>query len=106
MCSSDLLSFPLKILILGAVFTFILFLYLSGSSTSSSVLSSQYFAFETKSGTCPPKAYANGKWTGPYYRTDARIMTNKSQALGFAGFESCASSREFDWHLGSDTEDQ
>ena len=33
-------------------------------------------------------------------------MTNKNQALSFAGFEGCASSREFDWHLASDTEAQ
>ena len=33
-------------------------------------------------------------------------MTNKSQALEFAGFEGCASSREFDWHLATDTEGQ
>ena len=99
-------SFQAKVLILGASFTFLLFLYLSAGSTFSSILSSKSFAFETKPGTCPPRAYANGKWTGPYYRTDAWIMTNKSQAMTFAGFEGCASSREFDWHLASDTERQ
>ena len=33
-------------------------------------------------------------------------MTRKEDALEFAGFEGCASDREFFWHLGSDTEEQ
>ncbi|KAG6840110.1 hypothetical protein C0991_008900 [Blastosporella zonata] len=32
-------------------------------------------------------------------------MTDRAQALAFSGFEGCASSREFDWHLAADNEE-
>ena len=33
-------------------------------------------------------------------------MTSPEDALTFSGFEKCASSREYYWHLASDREDQ
>ena len=33
-------------------------------------------------------------------------MTSPEDALAFSGFEKCASSREYYWHLASDREDQ
>ncbi|RDB16323.1 hypothetical protein Hypma_003014 [Hypsizygus marmoreus] len=102
-------SLSVKIFGLGTTFVLLFFLYLYNSPTSfSSILSSgsSRFGFDRQPGTCPPRAYANGRWAGPYYRTTAATMTNKSQALEFSGFEGCASSREFDWHLASDNEGQ
>lgn len=33
-------------------------------------------------------------------------MSDVKDELAFAGFPGCASSREFDWHLGGDREEQ
>ncbi|PCH35913.1 hypothetical protein WOLCODRAFT_107936 [Wolfiporia cocos MD-104 SS10] len=59
--------------------------------------------------SCPPRAYANGSWvpraTVPVStaRADLR-MHAPEDALAFAGFDGCASSREFWWHLAADKE--
>ncbi|KAF9064994.1 hypothetical protein BDP27DRAFT_1384656 [Rhodocollybia butyracea] len=46
-----------------------------------------------------------GKWTySP--RTNKTALVNSEDALIFAGFEGCASSREFYWHLASDKQGQ
>lgn len=55
---------------------------------------------------CPPRAYSNGSWRGPYPRTNSMQMLDKSEALQFSGFSGCASSREFYWHLAADREEQ
>ncbi|KIM45623.1 hypothetical protein M413DRAFT_66173 [Hebeloma cylindrosporum] len=56
-------------------------------------------------GTCSPKEYANGSWS--YHpRTNASVMTHPRESLAFSGFENCASSREYFWHLGADDETQ
>ncbi|GLB45042.1 hypothetical protein LshimejAT787_1901200 [Lyophyllum shimeji] len=99
-------SLTVKVLFLGTTFTLLLLLYIN---TNPSFLTSTSFRgdrFDRLPGTCPARAYANGQWTGPHYLTNDRIMTNETQALAFAGFEGCASSREFDWHLASDNEEQ
>jgi hypothetical protein len=99
-----------KLFILSCTLSFaVFFLYLSGypyNPTEVLFPQNEVVAFETRPGTCPPRAYSNGKWTGPYYRTQDREMTNETQALAFAGFDSCASSREFWWHLAADNKDQ
>ncbi|KAG5635259.1 hypothetical protein H0H81_011894 [Sphagnurus paluster] len=104
-------SLSAKILFLGTSFTFLLFLYLytnpAGFLSSIKFPSGSGFNFERIPGRCPPRAYANGRWTGPHYRThNASVMTDKAQALAFAGFTGCASSREFDWHLAADNVEQ
>ena len=60
-------------------------------------------------GTCSPRAYANGSWTPkphpprvPGRAPDDIAMHQQEDALAFAGFEGCASSREFWWHLAAD----
>ena len=55
--------------------------------------------------SCSPQAYAAGSWS---YRprTTAENMTSPEDALTFSGFEKCASSREYFWHLASDRVDQ
>ncbi|CCM03879.1 uncharacterized protein FIBRA_06030 [Fibroporia radiculosa] len=73
--------------------------------------------------SCPPTAWAAGAWTpkaeytlpsrvdGPWpddvivTRPDDMRMHSPADALAFAGFEGCASNREFYWHLASDRED-
>ncbi|KAJ3505727.1 hypothetical protein NLJ89_g7266 [Agrocybe chaxingu] len=55
--------------------------------------------------TCTPQAYSDGTWV--YHpRTNATKMTDPKDAHAFSGFEACASSREYFWHLASDREDQ
>ncbi|KDR67812.1 hypothetical protein GALMADRAFT_79374 [Galerina marginata CBS 339.88] len=51
--------------------------------------------------TCTPQAYANGSWAYQP-RTNATKMTSPEDALAFSGFEKCASSREYFWHLAAD----
>ena len=91
-----------KFLYLGATLTLLLFLYVY--STSSSI--STVFRVTSTRRTCPPRAYSNGTWRGPYPRTNSMHMLDKQQALQFSGFSGCASSREFYWHLAADKEEQ
>lgn len=51
--------------------------------------------------TCSPQAYASGRWTSQPLNT-TKTMTKADDVLEFAGFEGCASSREYYWHLGAD----
>ena len=55
--------------------------------------------------SCTPDAWNNGHWQWKP-RSNLTAMTRKEDALEFAGLESCASDREFFWHLASDTEAQ
>ncbi|THU90887.1 hypothetical protein K435DRAFT_675186, partial [Dendrothele bispora CBS 962.96] len=50
-------------------------------------------------------AFADGSWVYKP-KTNKTQMTSPDDALEFAGLESCASSREFYWHLASDREEQ
>lgn len=56
---------------------------------------------------CTPAQYGNGSWT-PRHNVNANttVMTAPEDALRFSGFEGCASSREFFWHLAADREEQ
>ncbi|KIK51365.1 hypothetical protein GYMLUDRAFT_50600 [Collybiopsis luxurians FD-317 M1] len=77
---------------------------------SSSTFSLRSFSFSTSksspsSKTCSPSAYSAGKWVySP--RTNKTALSRPEDALLFAGFEGCASSREFFWHLAADNEGQ
>ena len=87
--------------------TFMLAIYTySSSSTFHFRFSSLTSLFASRvPGSCPPSKWNEGYWEySP--RTNLSAMTRKEDALEFAGFENCASDREFFWHLGSDTEGQ
>ncbi|KAJ7762787.1 hypothetical protein DFH07DRAFT_882804 [Mycena maculata] len=63
------------------------------------------FSFLTaRRGTCSPKSYADGEWIHRP-RTSDTLMVNREDALRYAGFEGCASSREYYWHLAADNEE-
>ncbi|KAJ3725633.1 hypothetical protein DFJ43DRAFT_1002488 [Lentinula guzmanii] len=98
-----------KLLILGSCLTFLLLLYTVSLSSSSS-FSLSLFRSASKirpSTSCTPSAYSSGKWVySPRTTNKTRIEDPKGDALEFAGFEGCASSREFLWHLASDNEAQ
>lgn len=99
-------SLSVKILFLGTSLTFLLFLYLYTTGGPWTSFSPENLKGPNwVPGTCPPRGYSNGRWR-PYHRSNAQNMTDKTQALVFSGFEGCASSREFDWHLASDNEEQ
>lgn len=58
-------------------------------------------------GTCSPEAWANGAWVQKNSTTTSNVtMTSEDDALFILGFEGCASSREFNWHLGADRPEQ
>ncbi|THU77638.1 hypothetical protein K435DRAFT_738269 [Dendrothele bispora CBS 962.96] len=63
------------------------------------------FGFSSNTTTCPPNAFTDGSWAYKP-KTNKTQMTSPDDALEFAGLESCASSREFYWHLASDREEQ
>jgi len=81
-----------KYLVAGLAATTLLALYTFNSRSSSLMPES-----------CPPQEYAKGHWSW-HPRTNITTMTSKEQAHAFSGFEGCASSREYDWHLATDTE--
>jgi hypothetical protein len=89
-----------RVLLFGTFLTLVLFLYVYSTPPSFSKV------FQTPQATCLPRAYSNGSWRGPYPRTNAMHMLDKTQALQFSGFSGCASSREFWWHLAADNEEQ
>lgn len=103
-------SWAARLIGLGAMMTFMLAIYTySSSSTFHFRFPSLSSVFSTPAsrvrGSCPPSAWNKGQWEySP--RTNLSAMTRKEDALEFAGFESCASDREFFWHLASDREEQ
>ncbi|KAF9050493.1 hypothetical protein BJ165DRAFT_1342460 [Panaeolus papilionaceus] len=56
-------------------------------------------------GRCSPQAYSNGEWVFEP-RSNKSGMSSPDDALQFSGFEGCASSRKYRWHLGSDKQEQ
>lgn len=56
--------------------------------------------------SCSPRAYANGSWVPRSPHTNRTYISDPRDALDFAGFEGCASSREYNWHIGSDAQEQ
>lgn len=103
-------SLAAKLIGLGAMVTFMLAIYTYSSQSTFHLrvpaLSSIFSTPPSRvRGSCSPQAWNQGKWEySP--RTNLTAMTKKEDALEFAGFESCASDREFWWHLASDTEEQ
>ncbi|KAJ4490989.1 hypothetical protein J3R30DRAFT_3427842 [Lentinula aciculospora] len=111
-----------KILVLGSCLTLALLLYtVSLSSSPSFSFSSLRSSFSSSSSwpswtssqskhavsaaSCTPLAYSSGKWMySP--RTNQTALVHPEDALSFAGFAGCASSREFYWHLASDNQGQ
>jgi hypothetical protein len=84
-----------RLILLGSFFSFLLFFFYS--TPLSPKLRHQ--------SSCSPRDYADGKWVF-YPRTNANKMTAPDDAIRFSGFQGCASSREFFWHLASDRENQ
>ncbi|EMD33751.1 hypothetical protein CERSUDRAFT_108038 [Gelatoporia subvermispora B] len=96
----------IKLIGLGAFVSLLLTLYTYSSSVSSTV---SRFGFKTPpaQGSCPPRAWANGSWTRKAeLPTNLTRMTKSADALEFMGYEACASSREYWWHLAADKEEQ
>lgn len=98
--------FYLRTLFLGATLTVFLFLYIqispSGLPSYPSLFSDRQDP-PRQAGKCSPESYSDGHWEYKP-RTNLTKMTDNSQALLFAGFEGCASSREYYWHLGAGDE--
>ena len=111
-------SLSARLIGLGAamvIFMLAIYTYSSSSTFPRPPLSSSTFHFRWPPlhstspsrvrGSCSPSAWNKGHWEySP--RTNLTSMTRKEDALEFAGFEGCASDREFFWHLASDREEQ
>ncbi|CAL1705920.1 unnamed protein product [Somion occarium] len=93
-----LLAFGILTLVFLALYTFF-----PSSSFSSWTPSLDFLASRVRSG-CTPEQWANGQWIPRTLHTNKTEMTKQEDALEFIGFEGCASSREFFWHLGADVQ--
>lgn len=101
-------SLAAKLITLAAFVTFILALYTYTSQTTYTFSFPELSIFSQSRirGSCSPDAWNNGHWEHAAPPTNLTAISNRKDALQFAGFEGCASDREFFWHLASDKEDQ
>ena len=95
-------SFTGRLVALGAVLTLLILVY---TYTAPFAYQLDLSKFTSSRHTCSPESYSNGSWAF-LPRTNTSNMTTKEQALDFAGFSGCASSREYDWHLATDKPEQ
>ncbi|KAF7976817.1 hypothetical protein HWV62_5492 [Athelia sp. TMB] len=97
-----------KLVTLVALVTFMLAVYTYTSSTTSTFSLPKFSVFSKPRvrGSCAPQAWNAGHWEFNPAPTNLTQMTDRRDALQFAGFEGCASDREYFWHLASDTESQ
>ena len=88
-------SLSFRLVLLGSLLSLLFLIYASYDS--------DYLGLRD---SCPPSAYSNtGQWV--YHpRTNSHNMSSPEDALAFSGFEGCASSREFYWHLAADKPEQ
>ncbi|KAK0505326.1 hypothetical protein EDD18DRAFT_1128744 [Armillaria luteobubalina] len=91
-------SISFRLIALGGILTLFLVLYTFTTTPSFDFL--PFLSEGRTRSSCPPEEYSNGQWV---YDTSAtnRSMAAQSDALEFSGFQGCASSREFYWHLGA-----
>ena len=64
----------------------------------------RYSLFRGPRGSCPPDAWAAGRWVAQPPPTNRTHMNTTTEAFEFLGLEGCASNRELWWHLGADAE--
>ncbi|KAK7043092.1 hypothetical protein VNI00_008446 [Paramarasmius palmivorus] len=102
--SSVIRSLYKPILLATSTFITLIFIYTQTAPESGFTLSS-FFGAAREIYTCPPEAYSNGSWIlRPW--TNRTVMTDREDAVEFSGFEGCASSAEYFWHLAADREEQ
>ena len=94
-------SLSFRLVLLGSLLSLLFLLYASYTD--------DYLGLHGLHGlhtSCPPAAYnKSGQWV--YHpRTNSHNMTSPDDALAFSGFQGCASSREFYWHLAADKPEQ
>ena len=80
---------------------FVLYTLFPSSSFASWKPSLDITGSRARSG-CTPQEWSSGKWVPKTLPTNKTSLTKSEDALDFLGFESCASSREFFWHLAAD----
>ena len=91
-------------LLLGAIITSFTILFFVRFPNFTSYETLPYLS-SPPTASCSPQDYVEGFWSR-HPRTAAENMTSPDDALAFSGFENCASSREYYWHLAADREDQ
>lgn len=95
-------SLSARLIGLGALITFMLALYTYSSYSPFSVELPGFLGGHRK-GSCSPEAWDQGNWTEKPGSSEFSPMTKPEDALVYSGFSGCASSREYFWHLASDT---
>ena len=95
-------SLSFRLVLLGSLLSLLFLLYASYDDDYLGLLHGPHELFTS----CPPAAYNNsGQWV--YHpRTNSHNMSSPDDALAFSGFQGCASSREFYWHLAADKPEQ
>ena len=71
---------------------------------SSFTFSETLYLWNYRTKSCSPQAYAEGSWSYHPRTTAKNNMSSPEDALAFSGFEKWASSREYYWHLASESE--
>ena len=94
------LTARLATLLLTAAALRLTYLLFSPHSEARGLSLFQYAFFHTPhhgGGTCPPEAWAAGRWAARPPLTDRTRMSASEEAYEFLGFEGCASNRETWW---------
>ncbi|KAF8639557.1 hypothetical protein AX17_001461 [Amanita inopinata Kibby_2008] len=100
-CGIRSLSF--RLVALSTVFSLFYFLY--AYTHASDVYSFSLPQYLSPRPSCSPQSYSDGKWIYQP-RTGNTNLTSQDDALQLSGFQGCASSREFYWHLAVDKPEQ
>ncbi|KII92203.1 hypothetical protein PLICRDRAFT_172323 [Plicaturopsis crispa FD-325 SS-3] len=97
-------SIYVRLIALGTLITFmfVVYTYSSASFATLPKFSIPFLSEGRTRASCPATSWADGKWT---YRPRSNLtnMTAPIDALAMDGLDGCASSREYFWHLASDT---
>lgn len=98
----------MKLTALGGTLSFFTVLYLYSGSPGLFFRPPQDLLPTRERASCPPQAYAAGKWTyNPHFPPeDNGTLKSADEVFAFNGLEGCTSDREFKWHLGVDHEEQ
>jgi hypothetical protein len=96
---------PLRRLLIAVVIFIFSIFSLCLFQTDTPLIQLPNFRLKTIHSSCSPQNYTAGEWVHAPLTTKTN-MTELGDSLEFSGFGTCASSREFWWHLGADNSEQ
>lgn len=86
-----------RIFLLGGFVSLLLLVYTYKTSSAADFFTTR------KRAPCTPEAYNDGAWVYDGAGSNETVGS-RDDVIPLAGFEGCASSREFYWHLAADNE--